>query len=84
VPGERDNAPGAAVTTGAFGPFVCPAGTQEIRVLLAPIQVQVFAHGLALNAGAPDLLADVGLPSGTATLDLARGVARWAPDPTDA
>jgi hypothetical protein len=76
--------PDEAVTAGAFGPFRCPPGTEELELLLSPIQVRRFAHGLALNADAPDLLADVGLGSGTAILDLVRGVARWTPDPTGA
>ena len=81
---ERNRPVGGPVTAGAFGPFVCPEGTEEIAVRLRPIQVRVFVgDGQALDPEAPDLLAGVDLVTGTATLDLLHRSARWTPDQSD-
>lgn len=81
---ERDRPVGGPVTTGAFGPFVCPEGTEEIALSLRPIQVEVLAgNSRALAPDTPDLLAGVELVTGTATLDVLHRSARWTPDRSD-
>lgn len=77
---ERDQPVGGPVTAGAFGPFPCPEGTEEITLRLRPIQVVTLAgDGQRLSPDSPDLLAGVPLLTGTATLDLQRGTGHWAP-----
>ena len=69
------------MTAGAFGPFVCPEGTEQIALRLRPIQVTEFSgDGRALSPHPTDLLAGVPLVTGTATLDLRHPSARWSQD----
>jgi hypothetical protein len=78
---ERDQPADGPVTAGAFGPFVCPEGTEEIALRLRPIQVTTVASdGQRIGPDSRDLLAGVPLETGgTATLDLQQGTGYWAP-----
>lgn len=84
VPGELDALPDQTGTGGAFGPFRCPAETDEVALGLSPIQVRSYAaDGTALNANAGDRLASTRWLTGHAVIDLRSGTARWTPDAED-